>query len=63
MIPLKTVSRMNAIEEEFAWMLEQRKRTCEIVDYAFWKGLLFVGLVCVLALLYRLIAARLLRGR
>ena len=35
----------------------------EIVDYAFWKGLLFVGLVCVLALLYRLIAARLLRGR
>ncbi len=35
MRPLPAVNKMNAIEEEFAWMLEQRKRTSEIVDYAF----------------------------
>jgi len=35
MKPLSVVSKMNSIEEEFAWMLEQRKRTGEIVDYAF----------------------------
>jgi hypothetical protein len=31
----------------------------EIVDYAFWKGVLFVGLVLLAALLYRFLGARL----
>lgn len=34
----------------------------ELVDYAFWKGVLFVAVVFVAALLYRLIAARMMRG-
>lgn len=35
----------------------------ELVDYAFWKGVLFVAIVFVAALLYRLIAACLLHSR
>lgn len=33
----------------------------DLVDYAFWKGLLFVGVVLLAALLYRLLAAGLTR--
>ncbi len=38
-IPTKS-KRMSGPEEEFAWLLEQRKRTGEIVDYVF-EGLTF----------------------
>ena len=33
----------------------------EVVDYAFWKGIMLVGVVLVAAIIYRLIASRLLK--
>jgi hypothetical protein len=35
MTPLKPESKMNSIEEEFSWILEQKKRDRQITDYAF----------------------------
>ncbi len=40
MIPIQRNRGMNGIEEEFAWLLEQRKRSGEIVDYIF-EALIF----------------------
>ena len=35
----------------------------EIVDYAFWKGVLLVAIVLVAALIYRFLAARLMPAK
>ena len=40
MIPIQLPTKMNTIEVEFAWLLEERKRKGEIVDYVF-EGLTF----------------------
>ena len=35
----------------------------EVVDYAFWKGILLVAIALVAALLYRFLSARLMRPK